>query len=212
MKNEKPILFQGEMIRAILDGRKTQTRRIIKPQPHPQFLARGVWSVVPQWPHQDGVRWFMKDGCSELVKCPHGKPGDELWVRETWGLFPHYESWRLDEVPKDDAVLYRAANPALKTEAKMRWKPSIHMPRWASRIQLKITDIQVEQVQEISERDAEAEGIDPSGTSCGVCGEPYPSCVDAFKCLWETINGKREGRSWDDNPWVWKVSFKRIKP
>src|SRR6266700_6902801 len=82
----KPILFSGEMVRAILEGRKTQTRRTTKPQPHPDFLARGLVGgiPVPQWPQQNGVRWFMADGLSELTECPYGKPGDTLWVRETW--------------------------------------------------------------------------------------------------------------------------------
>lgn len=84
---ERPILMTGGNVRSILEHRKTHTRRIMKPQPSKAFLDRGLASVVPQWPMQDGVRWFMRDGLSELVKCPYGKPGDRLWVKETHAFY-----------------------------------------------------------------------------------------------------------------------------
>jgi len=218
MIKERPILFSAPMVRAILEGRKTVTRRVMKPQPHPDFLARGVHSVVPQWPNQDGVRWFMEDGCSELVKCPHGKPGDRLWVREAHAFVP-------EPAYRRSTGIYQQINPSDAYEAcvyrenfdrarNFPWRPSIHMPRWASRILLEITDVRVERLQDISEEQALTEGVHYDsphrayfGTDTG--GIACNSARCAFADLWQSINGPG---SWDANPWVWAVSFKVIQP
>ncbi len=220
MSNEKPILFKDDMIRAILEGRKTQTRRIMKPQP-----------VI------DSDGWFRWDGHkpnSKLgayasnhidlqaisifvgVSCPYGQPGDRLWVRETFQgpllsyeqaqeFFNHREKF---ESPR--YCQYRAdGGPApvfvnADDEERYGWRPSIHMPRWASRITLEITDVRVERLQDISEEDAEAEGADP--VLVPPDGGDYPH-RQGFLDLWESIYGQD---SWDANPWVWCISFKRI--
>ena len=217
MIKERPILFSAPMVRAILEGRKTVTRRVMKPQPHPDFLARGVHSVVPQWPNQDGVRWFMEDGCSELVKCPHGKPGDRLWVRETCFI---------NGPGKGSEVIYKA-DPLPNWEGEetdIRWRPSIHMFRAHSRILLEITAVRVERLQDGEGETAFesrylAEGIhrihhgDSDYHYHAFRNEPGPGNwvdpFDAWRHLWQSINGPG---SWDANPWVWAVSFKVIQP
>ncbi len=231
---ERPILMSGPMVRAILEGRKTQTRRIMKPQPHPEFLKRGVVSVVPQWPMQNGVRWFMADGCSELVPCPYGQPGDRLWVKETW----QYAGWTEDGYPyvryavdgttrlvdrgiSDEwAIKLEDTWQKLSTDenyaidkkaADRKWRPSIFMPRWASRITLEVTAVRVERLQDISCEDALAEGIDHycPGVTAALRGETEADPVAEYRTLWESINGPG---SWDANPWVWVISFRRINP
>ena len=185
---ERPILFSGQMVRAILDGRKTQTRRIVK-------NATG-----PFWNHS-GYRIVMRDGFTfwethggipneygPAFACPYGKPGDRLWVRETWAP----AEWP----PTGPPAVYRADEGMFAS----RWKPSIHMPRWASRINLEVVSVRVERLQDISEEDALAEGI--------TLVERGTSPVDQFNKLWESINGPG---SWEANPWVWVVEFKRIE-
>ncbi len=199
---ERPILFNGAMVRAILEGRKTQTRRVMKPQP---TQYRGA---------EHGFYWEHKTG---PICCASGdRPGpyapwhveDHLWVRETWrdsfgGGEVHY--------PADlDEYTVREKGP---------WKPSIHMPRSKSRISLEVADVRVERLQDISEEDARAEGA-----SCYVCGQAVRTSNEAdcacfhgenarasFDVLWDSINGARPGCSWDANPWVWVVGFKRVE-
>jgi len=222
--NYHPITFQHYLIEPIITGAKTQTRRVLNPQPNPDFLKRGLFSVVPQWPQQNGVRWFMNDGCSELLKCPYGKPGDRLWVSEKHALvglpgdcmavFPNGAvKWQSgDMVPK--SALF---NPAkLKN---LKWRSSRFMPRWAHRLELEIVEIRAQRLQEISEQDARAEGIPLEPCT-------HPECVAtrkqtgkdpcangsyraAFALGWDKINGKR-GYAWAQNPWVWSVTFKLI--
>jgi len=185
---ERPILFSTEMVRAILEGRKTQTRRVIKPKP---------WLIDPHkveynlWECGDGKETY-------LIKCPYGKPGDLLWVRETWGLY--------DTQPKDGpgkALLFYRASDGESYELRYQlWRPSIFMPRWASRITLKIINVRVERLQDISEEDAIKEG---ATFRKGEWGE-----LDAFNYIWDSINAKR-GYSWDSNPWVWVIEFKRVE-
>ena len=176
--SERPILFSGPMVRALLDGRKTQTRRVVKPQPDAALgdLPGAAWNAG-----------FVN------VSCPYGAPGDTLWARETWGPFEGGFIYRADEGPNvkpDDG----------------RWHPSIHMPRWASRLTLHIKSVRVERLQEISEADALAEGCTAK------LAEEAPALDEArqdFRELWESINGPG---SWDANPWVWVVEFKRVQP
>lgn len=195
---ERPILFQGAMVRALLDGTKTQTRRAVKGQ----MLANlGDLEHVPDWitaevPHA----------------CPYGQPGDRLWVRETWV----YDDYRLQQGPyvevpgAREELFYRADNeqPFEAPEGKF-WKPSIHMPRWASRILLEIVSVRVERLQGISEKDARAEGVTIEDRHMlGYCaGEFLPPSIRAYRDLWESING---AGSWDANPWVSVVEVKRI--
>lgn len=209
-----PILFSAEMIRSLLAGLKSQTRRIINPQPE----FDGYW-----WTHKgyscNGERGF-REGMPLFGKCPYGQVDDRLWVRESCWLRPDLTRRMMrsgaDTWPK---VIY-AADPncdkAWCKENDWTFRPSIHMPRWTSRITLEITDVRVERAQEISEADAKAEGIEPvvqMGTYTtfknympGLPSHVLATC--SFKSLWESINGSK---SWNANPWVWVVSFKRVE-
>ena len=221
---ERPILFSGPMVRAILDGQKTVTRRIVKPEPPEDWSHEGVEFYHPAIEDDDG----MLDAGSEIfgaysedwgVKCPYGGPGERLWVREAWGLSasksvpPFVEGQWLngeyDFVRRDvpHRFHYRAdSHTGLeKRNGDGRWRPSIHMPRVASRIFLEITEVRVERVQDISEADAQAEGVKWPAT--GDHGRSHPTCIDAFASLWDSINGVG---SWEANPYVWAVGFKRI--
>lgn len=171
----RPILFKPDMVRAILDGRKTQTRRIVNGE-HLGCLNAGLGA--------------------NSETCPYGAPGDLLWVREAWGNGA-------------TRVMYKAGCNRMYRPPE-GWKPSIHMPRWASRLTLEITDVRVERLQGISENDARAEGIADGGClNCGEhepcgCAEPKPDARDAFIHLWRSINGEE---SWSANPWVWVIQF-----
>ena len=204
---EKPILFSGEMVRAILEGRKTQTRRVIKPQP-----------VVPKWTGIDWAEVGADNTIHRRIKCPYGRPGDLLWVRETWS--GSTESGYVYKPSEGQRIWYRADNNR-PTWADGRWRPSIFMPRWASRITLRVTDVHVERVQDISEADAIAEGIERAETARGetlnwdydIEDFPDPRLfdpVDSFQTLWDLINAKR-GFGWDVNPWVWAVTFEVVQ-
>jgi len=196
------------MVRAILEGRKTQTRRAVKPQPNPSFLARGVVGVVPQWPLQDGVRWFMADGCSELVKCPYGAPGDRLWVREKFKETEDVPPW----------VIYAADSEMRDPDGGRHghvyqgpWTSPLFMRRDASRLLLEITEARVQRVQEISEEDARAEGVIPEYAERAIDVGHAWTAIPLFRSLWGSINDKR-GFGWDVSPWVWVIEFVKITP
>lgn len=219
---ERPILFSGSMIRAILAGEKTQTRRVIKPQPkmnafkHVGAGVTGLWcGYKAEWEGGKERTWE--------ARCPYGKPGDQLWVRETFAEIceladpycecedeapdnpHHFIEYRADSGNKypgqwDDA--YPEEIEHAKEEGYLpRWKPSIFMPRWASRIQLQVESVRVERIQDISEEDAIAEGC---------LGWIEESAVAVFSELWDSINEKR-GYGWEKNPWVWVVEFSMIQ-
>lgn len=213
---ERPILFSGPMVRAILEGRKTQTRRVVKFKPQ-DFVDQ-------QYDDAKKFKAFITDeyGAPHEKPCPYGKLGDRLWVRETWkrsGLSWHHTRPDIDEV----YVSYRAGGiphsferphqETLPGDSKSSdgWVPSIHMPRWASRINLEITGVRVERLQDISEEAAKAEGITES-TSVAVSADPEKDLVDlyaaTFASLWDQINGTKY--TWSSNPWVWVVEFKKI--
>jgi hypothetical protein len=195
---ERPILFSAPMVRAILDGSKTQTRRALRVQP---------LDVVPMNGDQAGREWvglMTRDSEPKgtVFRCKFGQPGDRLWVRETWAFNP-------DHPGQHSRAIYRA-DPECKYDAE-RWTPSIHMPRAASRILLEITSVRVERLQDISDYDAIAEGIGLNATAVGVpmttpAGETMPRVM--YRDLWQGINGPG---SWDANPWVWVVEFKRVQ-
>jgi hypothetical protein len=199
---EHPIIFSGEMVRAILEDRKTQTRRIIKPQPNPYVCGDEVrLTYVPSIPYyQVGI--FNHHPCefredAGFIKCPYNQPGDRLWVRETFG----YHQAGVDN------IVYRAKEPNARYKiTDNKWKPSIFMPRWASRINLEIVNIRVERVNDIAHEDAILEGFhegtDPNNYGTG------SRARDWFAELWDSINAKR-GYGWKVNPWVWVIVFKR---
>ena len=223
---ERPIIFNGDMVRAILRGEKTQTRRPVKPQP--VFLPD---ALPPRW------RWKSRRFIAEWVDmaggvgmqdfCPFCQPYDRLWGRETW---------RLADPDGDDAtskdvygpyapfvggngsrkicwrVIYRATSPESHPKyGKALWTPSIHMPRWASRITLEIIDVRVERVQDINESEAQAEGVRPAFSHPGLDGVvSQPSYRWGFWRLWDKLYAER-GLGWDVNPWVWAITFRRVE-
>jgi hypothetical protein len=204
---EKPIIFSSPMIQAILAGRKTQTRRIIKPQPNnkaTEVIYSKQWIKTP-WVAR--FKYPSEPECWEVTnsyKCPYGSVGDILWVRETWR--------KADGMPTGFPYEWKATAEQDGTPIEGPWKPSIFMPREACRIRLEITDIRVERVQYISEADAIDEGIESNESDVYkdyLTGEFYRHPKESYQSLWAKINGKE---SWNSNPWVWIVEFKRIQP
>ena len=213
---ERPILFRGEMVNAILDGRKTQTRRAIKPQPEQPSEGSyfDAYNGGPQW------NWWSPDHkqyLSQIIKCPYGKPSDRLWVRETF-QGPLVSNELAEELYEDNSKFqnpeyfeYRAdGGPTpvyVDSDGNERhgWKPSIFMPRWASRLLLEITDVRVERLQDISEEDARAEGVTPEYLGHNDPEGDAWECRRKFNDLWQSINGPD---SWSANPWGWVVEFK----
>ncbi|EKN4009771.1 hypothetical protein NUF65_001424 [Yersinia enterocolitica] len=202
--NEKPILFNSEMVNAILSGRKTQTRRIMKVQPAECSHTHWPEYPNPEWKLYDrgwncavcgnGVSLTERDVTG--IICPLGKPGDQLWVREAFAAGLCTES----------TLAYRATHKTEDLEEgwgeTIKWTPSIHMPRWASRINLLITGVRVERLQDISDADASAEGCKISSMQSGDC------LSDMFARLWKSIYGDE---SWQANPWVWVIEFERME-
>lgn len=185
---DRPILFKGEMVRAILEGKKTQTRRVLKLQPERtqnDINPRTGKSESSYFVHEGCVQRFNPDKFVDVIKCPYGKVGDKLWVRETWLK------------SEGQPVRYRASTDI----SGAKWKPSIFMPRKYSRVTLEIVDIRVERVQDITYIEAKEEGINYE--------KGYSEPVEVFERLWDSINGKKEDCSWGDNPWVWVVEFKK---
>ena len=250
---ERPILFSAPMVRAILEGRKTVTRRAVKHQPdvpvtdaiprrnYPHGPATADWYWRPQHGHLNGV---PSNGWN--FKCPYGQPGERLWVRETWRgvvkISPPDSPLELGVaryVPDRDEC-FRLDYAATQVRDDEPWRPSIHMPRWASRILLEITDVRVERLQDISEEQARAEGvlpgehcIGPIGTNsdairCQHCGDLRRDHIGvALVCrgrsgdCWNGNTAKggygmlwesiNGFGSWAENPWVWVVEFKRVE-
>ena len=223
---ERPIIFSAPMVMAILDGSKTQTRRVIK--------RIGGIGPVTEFQRSDtpGYDWAMRDKCmrwheftnAELLKrCIYGTRGSRLWVRETWQCFRRtsyeYDEWEEMESTKDigtyglpevGSVVYKADNKSLLN----KWFPSIHMPRWASRISLEVAGIRVERLHDIAEDDAVAEGVKITDeyTGCADDINPYKHAWSSvyesiYRSVYESINGKG---SWDLNPFVWVIDFRKI--
>ena len=235
---ERPILFSGSMVRAILDCRKTMTRRIVKPQPF--FDDRGLlwW----HWSKNAGSANIEPVGSPSeewLARCPYGVAGDRLWVRETAKC-----GYRSEQPPQNKGCIgvdYQAAGSLMRNYAldrrddypwfpsrshnvdgAIRWAPAIHMPRWASRIALEVTGVWVERLQDISYEDALAEGVsdfaatltDEERNAVGETPEQTARRLEwpqrQYRLLWDSINAAR-GYGWDVNPWVWVVEFERIE-
>jgi len=200
--SEKPIIFKPEMVKAILEGTKTQTRRIIMPQPE-HYTGEGEREL---YSFKEGLFAlnFYPETSLIIDHCPYGKIGDILWVREKHcnvnkpGIKPEYYYFADTLFPE-----YEDYDPKEWT-----WKPSIHMKREAARIFLEIKSIIVRRLQDIEEKDAKAEGVEPMTTPdiAGV-GRTYRQ---GFGILWNEINAER-GYSWDSNPWVWVIEFERVK-
>ena len=195
---ERPILMAPDMVRATLDGTKTMTRRLMKSQP---FTGHGLADYKDDlgYPSSRGRVWAgfyhpRESGYQSPVyfKCPYGQPGDVLWVRETWVEVPYPAPGPKCRMVGDRGVTYRVdwkGNPSAYL-----WRPSIHMPRWAARIFLEVTDVRVERLQDISEEDARAEG--------------FSTRVEFFD-YWDSL--AKDGQCVEDNPWVWPITYKRLE-
>lgn len=224
---QRPIIFNTEMVRAILDGRKTQTRRMFKAQPHDDwapFSKNAEWytpTVIDKrgfyQPANDDVFGVSSEDCAFVS--PFGTIGDQLWVRETWRQFNSSDECGCSEspcsCPTNGTVLFKATDDS----GESKWKPSIHMPRSCARILLEVTAVRVERLNEISEQDAKAEGLQYhalyqkwGGIEKHSNHRPhsphwrwYKNPQHAFKSLWNSIY-----ENWDANPWVWVIEFKVI--
>ena len=203
MSNAHPILFSGAMVRAILEGRKSQTRRVVK----------GKWIPTVEAVLAANGRWVWSTIQYDLTT-PHGQPGDRLWVRETWASRGVNPVARPSGGRGAAVIEYRADgiratwdHDPIQRDADDYWRPSIFMPRWASRITLEITEVRVQRLQEISPEDCVAEGIYPSDAMSKWSGLKSP--VETYRELWDHLNAKR-GFGWSVNPWVWCLTFRRL--
>ena len=220
---DRPILFSGDMVRALLDDSKTQTRRVAKTE-----ITMGRDSILAPHRGQKHAPVFLlpEHAADAVACCPYGQPGDRLWVRETWQgpLLKEFEidadaDWHLPshihQYQNPAHCVYAAdGGPApeytdLDDNMRNDWRPSIHMFRWASRITLEITSVSVERLQDISEADALAEGSLDWAAKQNTPVRDLPEARLVYRQLWEQINGPG---SWDVNPWVWVVSFKKVTP
>lgn len=240
----KPIIFSGEMVRAILDGRKTQTRRVIKPQPVWREAADGLpacWQWSGGYNGQNdrhplfgahGEAYSDSELSQALIEISPRKPGDLLWVREAWGFgcrpcprngWRDGIEYRADEAYiqhyLDDLPLHQVDAPDdFEWGESSGWRSPIFMPKWASRLTLRVTEVRAQQVQDISEADIQAEGISIPAPLVGIDMDGNP--IESEHCdkdpwwffaqLWDSLNAKR-GHSWDSNPWVWAISFEVVK-
>lgn len=210
---ERPILFHARSINGVLENRKSQTRRIIKPQPPVRWdRHRFVDDSLHEWMYQ------IPALDRHQVKSPYGAPGDRLWVRETWAMNDIKYGW--DAIPKNrpsdfGELTYRADGEWKDQFEELDgdippWRSSIHMPRWASRLTLEVTGIRVERVQDISEADAKAEGCrvaDPVTGREVLFDDSMGSYRLHFRMLWDETNGKG---AWERNDWVWALDFRRL--
>lgn len=229
---ERPIIFSGSMVCAIIDGRKTQTRRPVDmTNPHRPISFLGgegeeddpeQWGYFFDGPDHNGYMVLAR-GLDERrnhgsisIRCPYGDVGDRLWVRETWCLaHPEYhteqEGEKLGRTIQDGRWCHYAATDDVDdNDGKSPWRSPLFMPRWASRITLEIAEVRVQRLQDISEEDARAEGVDPycDETRDDGAGRPDDHRT-AFAELWNGISTKRA--PWAENPWVWVISFKRVE-
>jgi hypothetical protein len=210
---ERPILFFAPMVRALLAGTKTQTRRAVRKQFAPDAVVAEVGATTPEgWQvsGHSGLWWDDAGAClDDAVRCPYGIPGDLLWVREAWKAHTTFDHLPPRDIPQSH--VWYLADDGYKADS--RYRHGMFMPRWASRILLEVTAVRVERLQDISEADARAEGVayDPGegGTFHvpGIAGCASDSAADAFRKLRQQINGPD---SWAANPWVWVVEFKRV--
>lgn len=212
---ERPILFSGPMVRAIIDGRKTVTRRVIKAP-----IPSSVKGIKEYRNRLGALVYGFVLGRSEVlgeimelagIKCPVGQPGDLLWVREAWAADAQVNAVAPADLSQGEPVLYPADGAVRQTGCSMitpgKTRPSIHMPRWACRILLEITAVRVERLHDISEEHSRAEGY-PAERQTETGGSDLDTWL-WFRSLWKSING---ADSWDANPWVWVVEFRQVMP
>lgn len=211
---ERPIIFTGESVPAILEGRKTMTRRIVKPQPGEGSYLAHYSAASPHWTWAKGYRTYRR-------RCPYGMVGDHLWIKEAWlyvgpGSGSELEDqWELMSDPENQTVRnvwYRATH---ENPITLKWESPLFMPRWASRVLLEVVNVKAERVQGISRKDADAEGL--CSWSNEATGQRYYGIKhadvwetdprQAFARLWDSIHGKG---AWERNDWVWAIEFKKV--
>jgi len=199
---EYPIIFRGDMVNAIRAREKTLTRRVIKD------------------PRRVGAELQLNKDRPPNFPCPYGYTGDHLWVRETWAAEHRFDGHAPRDIPKGVPIHYRSLEPG---PSGLLWRPSIFIPRWMSCITLENTGVRIERLQDITEEDAVAEGVgygfqmnggwpDYQHIKNGICELTQDSAQMSFATLWESIHGIDNPKAWKSNPWVWKTSFKMIKP
>lgn len=211
---DRPILFSAPMVCAILSGTKTQTRRVVTPQ----FVADALPVEMPAtdpaggWvvPGHSGTWWCeAAANPDDARRCPYGQPGDRLWVREAWRTVAEADALPPRDLTPAHRLWYEEEAPHQTGFGKLR--PGMFMPRWASRITLEVTGVRVERLQDISEEDAISEGIESQSIGWRHYVDPVRfSCLSplgSYHTLWDSINGPE---SWDSNPWVWVISFRRL--
>lgn len=198
---ERPIPFTGAMVRAVLEGRKTQTRRPVK-----HF---GLYAIEPSI---HGATTSARERAAMAEHGPYGVPGDQLWVREAWRTFARFDKTAPRDLPplKRTPLWYEADGPLEEPHAWGKYRPPMFMPRWGSRIQLEVTRVRVDRVQDISYEDAWAEGIQvlaPTGPD-----DAPADPIGAYRNLWRSLNADGTPQSWAANPWVWVIDFRVIRP
>ena len=207
--SDHPILFSSLMVRALLDGRKTQTRRVVKPQPPSGHVYVGRVLCSTHRADEGKWTWALEQAAilrdAHRVRCPYGQPGDLLWVREAWTTHKAF-----DHIAGSKLTTRSIGYPADGKIETGRYRHARFMPRWASRLTLRITDVRVQRLNEISRADAIAEGLHHVSDGCapwgvkGLAGSWSGDPRLSFAALWESINGPG---SWDTNPWVWALTF-----
>jgi len=210
MSKEKPIIFSTEMVKTILDGRKTMTRRVVKHQAPEGYRILGRVTSSTDKENEGCACWRSDDDrVSHYCKIPY-EAGDVLWVRETWNHFNYnndHDDKRLSGyIFKASPEFVNDLPPLVRAYYGVAWCPSIHMPRAAARLFLKVKDIRVERLQGITVEDIRSEGLSSMGVHC----LDYELAIPEWKILWDSINAKR-GYGWDINPWVWVVEFERVE-
>lgn len=231
---ERPILFSAPMARAILEGRKSQTRRVVKPQPALNLDSDDILKVgLPEskglgyYSGSTPYRWSKKDRAPDRTPCPYGAPGDRLWVREPWKAHSTFNHLPPRDIPQ--SRVFYLAGPEAYSPDHARYRHARFMPRWASRILLEVTAVRVERLQAISYADIVAEGVTvPVNAETGhalidistkdgagafldavTIKDPIAIVRAHWAALWCAVNGRA---SWDANPWVWAITFRRLEP
>lgn len=209
---ERPILFSTRLMKANLEGRKSQTRRLMGLH---TFNASVYRDALGTWSQVDGDGCDLEDQTLHqfwhdhspvwTVKCPYGKPGDRLWVRETWAAEPQFDHLAPRDIPKSSKLYYNVSHVLGGTivEGHHKARPSIHMPRWASRMTLEVTQVRVQRLQDITDEDAWAEGVEARGMT-----RFHGEARVLFAQLWDSVNGEKPGCAWKDNPTLSAISYK----